>query len=287
VVTLQQLKKSCFAPKLFAAATFLVFSATAQAECKDDWVCIDELEHGDGIELRARNLRDFPVTFTLRVDDGDYAVDGARNVTRTLRPRQSSSAAYLRLHDTTLNAAPNYRFSWSVGVYDANHDDDHLYALPYAPGKSFRIMQGFGSRFSHAGIEEYAIDFEMPRGSSVHAARSGVVARIEEGNSYGCFEDGCGRYANFIVILHSDGTTGEYYHLQKNGVFVEPGDSVARGQRIGRSGNTGYSMSPHLHFAVYRASNDGDTQSVPIRFQSASGIINRPRSGGIHRAAFQ
>jgi murein DD-endopeptidase MepM/ murein hydrolase activator NlpD len=268
-------------------ALLLIACATANAECKDDWVCIDEVSRGDTIELQARNLRDFPVTFTLQVEDDPYDSDGASTVTRTLRPRETSSAVILHPSADRRYAVPNYRFSWSVGVYDANHDDDHLYAFPYAPGRSFRVMQGFGSRFSHAGIEAYAIDFEMPVGSSVHAARSGVVARIEESNSYGCFESGCGRFANFVVILHNDGTTGEYYHLQKNGVFVEPGDSVARGQLIGRSGNTGYSMSPHLHFAVYRASDHGNTQSVPIRFQSADGIINRPRSGGIHRAAFQ
>ena len=92
---------------------------------------------------------------------------------------------------------------------------------------------------------------------------------------------------NCLAACDSDGTTGEYYHLQQDGVFVAPGDSVARGQLIGLSGKTGYTASPHLHFAVYRATNDGETQSVPIRFQSAVGVIRKPRSGGIHQAAFQ
>ena len=265
----------------------LLAGGAAHSACQDDWICVDEIAGDDSVELRARNLQNFPLTYTLRVETESYSVDGSTSVTRTLRPQQSESSIVLRHLDGKRVGDFNWHLNWAIGVYDANHDDDHLYAFPYAPGRSFRIMQGFGSRFSHAGIEEFALDFEMPVGTAVHAARAGVVARVHEISSSGCFEPGCGRFANFIVILHSDGTTGEYYHLQKDGVFVAAGDSVARGQLIGLSGDTGYTASPHLHFAVYRATNDGETQSVPIRFQSAVGVITRPRSGGIHQAAFQ
>ena len=267
--------------------SLLAVSEAAYSTCQDEWVCIDNIGNGDSIELRARNLQDFPLTYTLQVESDSYLVDGAKSVTRTLRPLQAESAMVLHLLDGKRVDDYQWKLDWAIGVYDANHDDDHLYAFPYAPGRSFRIMQGFGSRFSHAGIEEFALDFEMPVGTPVHAARSGVVASVQESNSFGCFESGCGRHANYIVVLHGDGTTGEYYHLQQDGVFVVAGDSVARGQLIGLSGNTGYSASPHLHFAVYRATNDGETQSVPIRFQSEIGVISRPRSGGIHQAAYQ
>lgn len=273
--------------KVVIAMSLFVANGAAHSACQDDWICVDEIKSGDSVELRARNLQDFPLTFTLKVESDSYSVDGATAVTRTLRPQQTESAFVLRLREDRQIDDFNWHLKWAIGVYDANHDDDHLYAFPYAPGQSFRIMQGFGSRFSHAGIEEFALDFEMPIGTPVHAARSGVVARVHEASSFGCFEQGCGRFANFIVVLHNDGTTGEYYHLKKDSVFVEPGDSVASGQLIGLSGNTGYTASPHLHFAVYRATNDGETQSVPIRFQSAVGVISRPRSGGIHQAAFQ
>jgi murein DD-endopeptidase MepM/ murein hydrolase activator NlpD len=268
-------------------ALLLVLCSVAQARCQDDWVCVDKIIDGDTIELRARNLRNYPITYTLNVETVAYVVDGSKTVTRTLRPQQEESAMLMRLRDGQRAGDYDWKLDWTVGVFDAHHDNDHLYAFPYAPGRSFRIMQGFGSRFSHTGIEQYAIDFDMPEGTPIHAARSGVVARIEENNSLGCWESGCGKYANFIVVLHSDGTTGEYYHLQKNGAIVDVGDSVARGQFIGSSGNTGHTALPHLHFAVYRVTTAGDTQSVPIRFHSASGIVSKPRRGGRHQAAFQ
>ncbi len=47
-----------------------------------------------------------------------------------------------------------------------------------------------------------------------------------------------------------DGSIAYYWHLQKDGVLVNIGDTVQTGQWIGLSGNTGYSAFPHLHFEV-------------------------------------
>ncbi len=245
---------------------------------------MDAFDQGGNVELRAENLRDYPITYTLKVRTRDLRVDGPKTITRTLAPRQTESAMFLTRLDADRKGVYRYSIDWTVGDKDAKHDDDHLYALPYASGKSYRVVQGYGSRFSHTGFEEFAIDFEMPTGTPVHAARAGVVARVEESNSIGCWKDGCGKHANYIVILHSDGTTGEYYHLMQNGALVEVGDRVFQGQKIGRSGNTGHTTIPHLHFAVYRATDWGNTQSIPVRFRSVDGIIDRPRRGARYQA---
>jgi len=261
-------------------------AVSATPTCKDDWICIDEVQRGDAIELRARNLQDYPLTYTLRVSTRSYRIDGDRTVTRTLAPGASETVMTLQPRDSGQEQRYNLNLEWTVGDQHANHDDDYLYAFPYALGRAYRILQGYGSRFSHRGREEFAIDFDMREGTPVHAARAGVVARVVENHDKGCWEDGCGRYANYIVILHSDGTTGEYYHLQQDGAFVDVGDTVARGQRIGLSGNTGHTTMPHLHFAVYRATSWGNTQSIPVRFASADGVVNEPRRGGRYQAAY-
>ena len=265
-------------------AAFLAACQVASADCKDEWICVDAVNQGGNVELRARNLRNFPITYTLHIRTRGLIVDGPKTVTRTLAPRQSEQVMTLSNSNGRRNGKYLYYFDWTVGDKDAVHDDDHLYSLPYASGRSYRVIQGYGSRFSHTGLEEFAIDLDMRIGTPIHAARAGVVARVEETHSRGCWEDGCGEFANYIVILHSDGTTGEYYHLRKNGAVVVVGDSVVQGQKIGYSGNTGHTTMPHLHFAVYRASDWGNTQSIPVRFQSADGIINRPRRGARYQA---
>ena len=272
--------------RLSLATAVAVLAATSLAHattCRDNAICIDEMQRGSTIELRARNLSDFPITYTLKVEAD--AIDGPSTITRTLAAKEVATALQLEQHADA--SATNYdlKLEWTIGEFDANHDDDYVYAFPYAPGRSYRILQGYGARFSHRGLEEFAIDFDMAEGTALHAARSGIVARDEERHDRGCWEDGCGQYANYIVILHSDGTTGEYYHLKQHGALVSVGDRVERGQKIGLSGNTGHTALPHLHFAVYRPSTWGNTQSIPIRFRSADGVISRPRNGGRHQAA--
>ena len=268
---------------LFTALGLLIASPLL-ADCREDWICVDAVNQGGNVELRAKNLRHYPVTYTLRIRTEYFDVTGPKTVTRTLAPLQSARVMMLNQRDGQHEGRYRYFLEWTVGAKDAVHDDDYLYALPYASGRSYRVLQGYGSRFSHTGLEAYAVDFDMPEGTPVHAARAGVVARVEESHSIGCWKDGCGRYANYIVILHNDGTTGEYYHLMQDGALVEVGDSVARGQKIALSGNTGHTTMPHLHFAVYRATEWGNTQSIPVRFQSAQGTVKRPRHGARYQA---
>jgi murein DD-endopeptidase MepM/ murein hydrolase activator NlpD len=269
---------------LLLAVTVLACPAKAWSQCSDDWMCINAVRESGNIELRAANLRDIPITFTMKVRTRNMRTDGPRTVTETLGPKQSRLVMVLKPLQEGRSGDYRISYDWTVGSKDAVHDESQVYLLPYAPGKSYRVLQGYGSRFSHTGLEQFAVDFRMEEGTPVHAARGGLVARIEESNDIGCWDDGCGNHANFVVILHDDGTTGEYYHLQRDGVLVEHGDRVEAGQKIGLSGNTGHTTVPHLHFAVYRAADWGTTQSIPVRFASADGIVDRPRRGGRHRA---
>lgn len=272
------------AKRVSAWLTLLAAGTASAANCKDDWVCIDAQQDGNLVLLEARNLRNYPVTYTLRVRASNYAIDGPATVTRTLGPMETEPVMQLTPEGGGNKGQYRLYFEWTIGDKDAEHDDDYLYALPYATDRSYRVLQGYGSRFSHKGLEEFAVDFDMPEGTPVHAARGGIVARIEEAHTRGCWEDGCGRYANYIVILHEDGTTGEYYHLKKDGALVEIGDKVTRGQLVGLSGNTGHTTMPHLHFAVYRAAVWGNTQSIPVRFESRDGVVYRPRRGARYLA---
>ena len=179
-------------------------------------------------------------------------------------------------------ASQRSRYDWTIGTLNPDHDDHYPYRLPYGSGVTYPVLQGYGSRLSHQGPEFFTVDFEMPEGTPVHAAREGLVALIEESNSEGCWAERCGRLANYVVILHADGTTGEYFHLQQAGVLVSSGEHVAAGQLIAISGNTGYTTTPHLHFGVYGARARGRTQSIGVRFRTRSGLVRELRSGARH-----
>jgi murein DD-endopeptidase MepM/ murein hydrolase activator NlpD len=73
-----------------------------------------------------------------------------------------------------------------------------------------------------------------------------------------------GGRANYIRIVHDDGTMGLYAHLKPEGVLVRVGQRVKTGQRIGFSGNTGYTSGPHLHFAL-QVNRGMQLVSIPFR----------------------
>lgn len=189
------------------------------------------------------------------------------------------SAGGARVAATSQWSAAMSRADVQLGRIDADHDDGYLYRLPYGNEESFPIIQGYAAKLSHRGVERFTLDFGMPVGTPVHAARDGVVVLIEDSHDSGCAREECGRYANFVVVLHPDGTTGEYFHLEHASVQVRVGERVARGQRLAHSGNTGFSTAPHLHFGVYRTGRDRGTESLAVRFQTRRGTISLPRSG--------
>jgi murein DD-endopeptidase MepM/ murein hydrolase activator NlpD len=189
------------------------------------------------------------------------------------------NAGGARVPVSTSWSAAMSRADVELGRVGADHDDSYLYRLPYDDDVSFPIIQGYGAKLSHRGTERFTLDFGMPVGTPVHAARDGVVVLVEDSHGAGCAREECGRFANFVVVLHSDGTTGEYFHLERGSVRVRPGESVARGQWLARSGNTGFSTVPHLHFGVYRTGRDRTTESLAVRFQTRRGAISTPRSG--------
>jgi len=153
---------------------------------------------------------------------------------------------------------------------------------PFAPEGQFPISQGFQGEKTHLTPEsEFAIDIAMPVGTAIHAVRSGTVMDVEEDfNSGGTDMEKFVDKANHVRILHKDGTMAVYAHLDLASVSVRPGSRIRAGQKIARSGNTGFSTGPHLHFVIQQ--NTGmKLISVPFKFQTATGAPATPEANQI------
>lgn len=129
------------------------------------------------------------------------------------------------------------------------YDSDYIYDLPFQKGKSFKVYQGYNGTFSHQN--ENSLDFVMPEGTEITAARDGKVIEAVQTNNTGCPTIDCANLANYVSILHSDGSIAQYYHLKQNGIKVNIGDIIKKGDVIALSGNTGWTNGPHLHFVCY------------------------------------
>lgn len=168
-----------------------------------------------------------------------------------------------------LAAACIYLFSKLNSKVTGNLDT-YCYSLPFEKGTKHRIVQGYGGLFSHKNIA--ALDFAMPVGTPVLAARGGVIYSFKDDSNEGGPFTGYKNKANFIIIKHDDGSFGCYWHLQKNGVVVKKG-TVAPGQLIGYSGSTGFVLRPHLHFSVKRKLNYDMNSFVRTKFKTTDGIL--------------
>jgi hypothetical protein len=146
-------------------------------------------------------------------------------------------------------------------------DNSYVYYLPFAKGSKFLLIQAYNSKMSHT--KELSLDFKMKKGSKICSARDGVVIATKEDSEVGGLKDEYLSQGNHIIIRHSDGSTAMYWHLQKDGVLVNEGDTVKQGQHIGYSGNTGYTAFPHLHFQV----QDKNGNDIATRFITRKGII--------------
>ncbi len=158
---------------------------------------------------------------------------------------------------------------------------DYVYRLPWAAGQ-FSVLQGFHGNFSHRGSNEFAVDFDCPVATQVLAARPGViVAANAAAQGSGTTQEFLDyKKTNFVLVQHDDGTLGEYMHLSPSGIEVKPGQRVERGTPLALSGNTGFSSTPHLHFGVMTAGEDGLTaRSIPFRLAASATRVEEPVQG--------
>lgn len=182
--------------------------------------------------------------------------------------------------DDALPMSFEYRYQHIPGDPAAQHLPTEPYRLPYSAASSYRVSQAYPDYATHQDpSSQYAIDFEMPIGTPIHAVRGGIVIDVaSDFYQSGTDAEVDGPRANVVRILHDDGTMSVYAHLNWNSIRVVPGQYVGRGEYVADSGNTGFSTGPHLHFAVQRNA-DGSLVSIPVEFAGAGGTAVTLRSG--------
>ena len=150
-------------------------------------------------------------------------------------------------------------------------DSSYIYLLPFENKKKVFLIQAYYSKMSHK--EELALDFKVKKKTKICAARDGVVIAARGDSDKGGLKPGNMSDGNHISIKHYDGSVAHYWHLIKDGVFVNVGDTVTKGQVIGLTGNTGYSPFPHFHFEVIGYEGTGAYKQLPTRFYTTKGTI--------------
>ena len=198
-----------------------------------------------------------------------FIVPGASEIRAvSLRPEQPNQSWQYRT-----------QYRAMLGDPKATHRPPQPYRVPFAAGASFPVSQGFNGPYTHnTPSSQYAVDIALPEGTDIYAAREGIVMDVANDFFTGGTSQKFMERANLIRILHDDGSMALYGHLRLESSRVTPGTRVKRGQRIGKSGNTGFSTGPHLHFVIQL--NQGlDMRSTPFEFAGKDGKPLSPQAG--------
>lgn len=274
---------------VIAICALLLIAVPQISGAQEDQVVVTGEQREDGsVVIRASSAHIIPVY--LNVDLArliNMEPDAPTPFGIELAPG-ATGVELFRLRPTNTSGRVGYTLSYRYArgnPYTVDHDDDHLYLMPYAHGEKRRLSQGFRGAFSHYGENEYAVDFEMPEGTQVFAARDGIVAEVKEDSRVGGPARSYSGEANYVLVMHDDGSFANYAHLRYDGAVVAPGDRVRAGDLIGYSGNTGRSSGPHLHFDVRIPLPDGTMQSIPFLFLGTDGGPVEPRENQFYYAS--
>ncbi len=126
------------------------------------------------------------------------------------------------------------------GLYNKEGKSNNASGVGY-PLASIHVSSSFGKRldpFTGRWANHQGVDYRAPRGTPVYAVANGTVTAARWNGGYG----------KEVRIKHSSGMITLYAHL--NSYSVRPGQTVKRGQIIGRVGSTGRSTGAHLHFGL-------------------------------------
>ncbi len=166
-------------------------------------------------------------------------------------------------------------FVWG-GLVECTLDEpfEGEFFLPLECGKQATISQGNNGDFSHQGNSLYAFDFSLGSGTPMVAVADGTVLAVYGGTMPGdpCYDGGgqeCSNAANYVVLLHGDGTQSIYAHLSEPKVAKD--QFVGRGTVVGLSGSTGWSTGPHAHVAREEGCGNPWCQSIEMKFADVGG----------------
>jgi hypothetical protein len=266
---------------MLLAGLFVTATAVANpAPCDDVIVTFTTEQVGDAVHLFATTRDGMDATVTVTLELENMASSQPLPCTLDLSGRRATEVLVMRAVQPG-RWRYNYHYECRYGCRGGRPDPAAVYALPYRPDETHLLFQGNLGKFSHGvGSEnEHAFDFTMPVGSTVCAARGGIVSDIRSDSTVGGPDPGYKHCDNYVMIRHADGTYAEYVHISPGGVRVRIGEQVVTGQPIALSGNTGFTTGPHLHFSVFRVIDGYRRESLPVRFRLKGGAVATLREG--------
>ncbi len=181
--------------------------------------------------------------YDFQTDDAAQSSSYEQLVNRSSRQLRRELRERIKRIEEQLDELNNSYQQVQERIDAAGRNCDHIPSIQPVINKQLSLLTAsYGMRYhpfyktlqSHQGV-----DYTISEGSSVFATADGKVSKVSRRNSTS---------GTTIVIDHGNGYETSYSHLNKTN--VRKGQQVRRGDVIALSGNTGLSLSPHLHYEV-------------------------------------
>jgi len=227
---------------------------------------------GEYLVFRARNAA--PVVATVSISFKllqNFRLTDSVPVVKTVQSGDNIVLTRVERVDpwATINAEP--RIEIDLGSDSTRPDPAAVYGVPFGGEEPRQLVATWGGG-AHTFETPFSLDFAMPEGTPILAARDGVVAVVQD-SLPGRAEEGelIGK-ANLVVVAHSDRTLASYAYL-RTGIPVTVGDSVARGELLGFSGAGGPVELPHLHFHVGKRLTRAENRTIRVTLEGPGGGV--------------
>ncbi len=235
---------------------------------------VDKIESESACQVVAVNKSFAPISVVVRIagDAHQYRSNQAGPLRDVIAPNSTHEIARIYARENLDPCRVEMTYTHSVGNMFAVADRHYRYRLPFKKGALVRVTQEpDGILTTHRdALNRYAVDFSVPQGTPVLAARAGTVIEIRDAFSEGRADRKLVEKTNLVSIMHADGTFAQYAHLAPYSIPVRLGEWVEAGQVIGKSGKSGYAGGPHLHFDLRQARIGADgavkQESLPVSF---------------------
>jgi murein DD-endopeptidase MepM/ murein hydrolase activator NlpD len=235
-------------------------------------VCLTAQDSPSGRVYRVDNGEPVPVTVGLTFRALSNLIPPPQDTIRHVVGPHSSVVVPMSAIRRGRPVHADIAISIDLGASETQPDPEFVYAVPFGGSARRPLIQGFDGEGSHLASMRYSLDFGMPNGTPVLAAREGIVLYLQDGFREGGADPALLERANLVVIAHSDGTMASYGHLAP-GLVVAVGDTVREGDLLGSSGRTGFAGQPHLHFHVGVRMLGEPGRTIPIRLRNREGEL--------------
>jgi len=205
----------------------------------------------DTLEGQKKNLVGYQKNLSDQKKVADYNASETSKLLSTTKSKQAEYEKQLALKQAQREAFEREMFDYEsqlkIAIDPSSIPTERRGVLSW-PVDNVYITQYFGKTSSSGRLytsgTHNGIDFRATIGTPVKATLSGTVQATGDTD----VQRGCYSYGRWVLIRHANGLSSLYGHLSV--ISVRAGDSVITGDRIGYSGNTGYSTGPHLHLTV-------------------------------------